>query len=443
VTTGCHDATIVITVPGHDPDMTEGPASSQHLRAFLQLPEHLLEGVNRRFGEQNVAAMLRLLAQTWIATFGVVNRERFLAGARENGSPSRSNPNAAPFKADTQDLPPLQPDSAYRVINGIYNDHGNDLTPFVHGQDYVALVAARSQLLQDLTAVHKTLHATRNEVEGLSVQLREAEDEAGACHAKISSLVGDKTKLTEAADALRLELAAIHTERDSAQQSLAELTAQFNTLTLSYTTLHEQNKFMAQQLESLANCATEFHRETSAVIEHLQEKIQSLHECGTNLSSEVSYCQGEIYELVSEESSEATEDSEDEPGYVPTPIPAIPTPNVDVTSVSIVGGALLQLARRVRSQAAAKTIRQADLDEHFERGVPWKAVESPLPALVAEVLAAHKQPDFVAAVINSTLSLPHASYKDMYTLLRIETGSCLERDLTVALKQVLGIDFLP
>jgi hypothetical protein len=71
--TGCHDATLIITIPGINPGMSDGPASSQHLRAFIQLPEDLLPDVEARFGAENVAAMICHFAQKWMDTFSVVN----------------------------------------------------------------------------------------------------------------------------------------------------------------------------------------------------------------------------------------------------------------------------------------------------------------------------------------------------------------------------------
>jgi hypothetical protein len=69
-------------------------------------------------------------------------------------------------------------------------------------------------------------------------------------------------------------------------------------------------------------------------------------------------------------------------------------------------------------------------------------VDSPLPDIVAKVLAAHKQPDYVTNVVSSALSLPNAHFGDMFTLLYIQLGSLLEQELTIALKEALGIEFL-
>jgi hypothetical protein len=70
-------------------------------------------------------------------------------------------------------------------------------------------------------------------------------------------------------------------------------------------------------------------------------------------------------------------------------------------------------------------------------------VDRPLPPIITQVLDEHTQPDYVAAVISSTLSLSRACFRDKYDLLRIEAGSPLEQDLTEVIKKALGINFLP
>jgi hypothetical protein len=439
VGSGCQDATLIITVPGFDPEMDGGPASAQHLRAFVQISKHLLEPVKQRFGEHDVDALLRHFAQEWIATFGVVNRALFLAGAAANGSGPTGNPNMHPFTPDTDVLPPRQPNSSYRILTGTVNVNGNNLTPFVHGTDYAAVMSARMQLAEELTAVRRTLHGVRVEADCLRTKLAESEDDAAACRVEIQSLLDDRAKLTQAVTDLTIERDSLAKDCGNARASISQLTAQLESLRFTHASLRDQNVSLGRQLESIANSAVDFQREADAILQSLKDERDSYHKRSLRLSMDIAYTQAEAVEM-------ANHDGCMEEGglpYVPPTIESVPDPSVDIGPASFTGGALLQLARRVRAQATTKRITQSLIDEHFERGVPVKPVDSPLPPIIAQVLDEHTQPDYVAAVISSTLSLPRARFRDMYDLLRIEAGSPLEQDLTEAIKKALGIDFLP
>jgi hypothetical protein len=449
MTTGCHDATLIITVPAVDPDMSNGPASSQYLRAFVQLPEDLLADVEARFGADNVAAMIRHFTQKWTDTFGVVNRERYIAGARQNGSTAFDEPPTGPFSPNAEPLPPREPKSSYRILVGRHNDDGNDLSPCVSGLQFAAVSAARGQIQNKLVAVGDTLSSTREELDVLHVKLADSEDDAAACRVEIGALVDDKRRLLSDCHALRTELEAVTIERTALideqhtmRASFAKLNTQFNIARSTNRNLREENKALGLQLEALANSATQFHHEATMVIADLQGEVKKFHGRCIDLVQEVLHGQGESWEMSIHEGCA----SEGGPPYSPNPVASVTSPNVDIDAASIAGGALMQLACHVQAASQAlkpSIITKAELDEFFEPGVPLKPVDSPLPAVVADVLASHKQPDYVGNVVSSTLSLPHARFRDMYTLLRIKSGSPLEQDLTEALKRALGIDFLP
>jgi hypothetical protein len=450
MTTGCHDATLIITVPAVNPDMTDGLASSQYLRAFVQLPEDLLAAVEARFGVDNVAAMIHHFAQKWTDTFGIVNHEHYIAGARENGSSAfNTQSSSGPFPPDAERLPPRKPQSSYCILVGGHNDDGNDLTPVVSGQAFTALTTARRQLQDKLATVSNTLSSTREELDVLSIKLADSEDDAAACRVEIGALVDDKRRLLSDSQALRTELEAVTiectalvNERDIIQASLAKLNVQFAVARSTNQNLREENKALDSQLEVLANSATRFHHKASTVIVALQDEVKKVHERCVELFCEVLNSQGESYEMASHEVCCA----EGGPDYSPTPVALVSAPNVDIDSASIAGGALMQLARHVQAASRASkptVITKAELNQFFEPGVPLKPVDRPLPAIVANVLASYNQPEYVANVVSSTLSLPHTRFRDMYTLLRIQSGSPLEQDLTEVLKQALGIDFLP
>jgi hypothetical protein len=410
---------LIITVPGFDPDMPHGPASAQHLRAFVQISEHLLKPARQRFGEREIDCLLCHFAQEWISTFGVVNRAIFLAGAKANGTDIAGDPTKIrPFAPDTEDLPPRQPKSSYRILTGTVNVNGNNLKPFVHGIEFDSVNAARNQLRAELANIRRTLHEVRVEADCLRTKLAESEDNATALGGEILSLLEDRDKLTQAVTDLTFE-------RDSLRSTQANL--------------REQNVSLGHQLESIANSAVDFQREADAILNSLREERDSYHLRSLRLSLDVAQTQAEVIELANHGPCMA----EGGPPYSPPTVEAIPDPSVDIAPASFAGGALLQLARRVRTQATAKRITQSHIDEHFERGVPVKPVDRPLPAIIAKVLDEHKQPEHIAAVVSSTLSLPRARFRDMYNLLRIEADSPLEQSLTEAIKKALGIDFLP
>jgi hypothetical protein len=258
VGSGCQDVTLIITVLGFDPEMDDGPASAQHLRAFVQISEHLLEPIKQRFGEHDVDALLRHFAQEWMVTFGVINCALFLAGATANGLGPTDNLNIRPFTPDTDVLPPCQPNSSYCILTSTVNVNGNSLMSFVHGAEHAPVMSAQIKLAEELTTVCRTLHGVCIEPDCLRTKLTESEDNAPACQVEIHSLLDDRAKLTQDVANLTTKHNSLANDCNNTWASIFQLTTQLESLHFTHANLCDQNVSLGHQLKFIANSTVGF-----------------------------------------------------------------------------------------------------------------------------------------------------------------------------------------
>jgi predicted nucleic acid-binding Zn-ribbon protein len=442
--------------------MPDGPASPQHLRAFVQVDENLRHDANVRFGQDNVSSMLRHITQLWTASFGVVNRQRFTEGAERNGIVVVSDDPVEPFPQDTAEFPPRHGNTTYHVLNGRANVHGNDFSPCVHPIDFKAVRAARMQLSAELAKTRRTLQAVRADldaantnIEDCKAKTQDAYEEAAACRSEINSLIhqrddlSDKCKaLMEERDALLTERQALSAERDNLLSStndfdyailkahVKQLTVQYQTAKGTCHTLRDELKRAGQQLESVANLATQFHAEASAAVTRLQGEVVSVHAKNAELVSQIHFFQGDLYEMSIHEPNK----QEGGPAYPISPVPTLPAANTDTTSFSTAASALMQVTRTV---SARSTDTPSFTDPEVEPRYGPPPLAAALPDIVAEVLSNHNQPEAVFNLVASTLTLAHPKFSDMFTLLKVSPTSPFGQDLMDALKSYLDVRMLP
>jgi hypothetical protein len=435
--------------------MATGPATPQHLRAFVQVFKELLEDANARFGRDNVASMLRHVVQLWTSSFGMVNRLRFLRGAADNGTALLSDTPVEPFPLDSRNLPHRHHQTTYRVLNGRPNTPGANFTPCADGAAYEAVCQDRKSLSQKLAETRRTLSVTReqaermrNEVQLLKVKVEEAVDDAAACRIEINSLVQERGELRNEKAVLVAERDALLAERQAwlakrailtggadlqeRDDQIARLSMQVKIAKTTCQNLRADVKATGEQLEAITNLSLQFHTAANATIKDLQSQLADSYTKNVDLANEVNFCKGELHELAEHPPNK----EEDSVPYIPCPASPGPTPDVDFSAMSFAGGALMQLARTIRTQM---TLSDPDIDPIFESQATFAA---PIPEIVAQVLADHNQPQHVINLIASNLSLCSPMFSETFKLLRINPVSPLGQDLTEALKHVLGVENL-
>jgi predicted nucleic acid-binding Zn-ribbon protein len=437
--------------------MREGPASPQYLRAFVQVDEGLRKDANARFGQENVSSMLRHIIQLWTSSFGVVNRQCFIEGAKKNGTSVVSGVDVEPFSKDMEDLPPRLGNTTYHILNGHIYEHEYDLSPCAHPLDLKAARAARMQLSAELAKTCCTLQATWADLDAANTnidkhktRLQDAYEEAAACRVEINSLVAQRDDLSDKykavmdeRDALLAKCQALLTERESRLASHAEydslkmqvvrLTVQFNTAKTNCHTLGDKLQRTGHKLESITNLATQFHAEAGATIACLQSEVTSVHAKNEELVSQINFFQGDLYEM----SIHPPNKQEGGPAYPINPIPNLLALNVNTNNFSFTANALMQATYAVRAQGTSFTA--PEIEPRY--GPPPLAAA--LPNIVAAVLSNHNQPESVLNLVASTLTLAHPNFSDMFTLLKVSPSSPFGQDLTEALKIYLNVQLLP